>query len=219
MEQFRITVIKSGRSVAAILLIVFSVLLAIFLVFFMEAVILKIVAPIATLTVLISASVYFMAGTLVVITDDKTLTFNWEKKVVFNFKAIEDLKLEEIKILVINTLPGEEKEHLLSIRTANRKIKVQTPKYWRKDTDAFIHYLRKNTNAEIKDSWDMLKEQGLLKIVYYSISFILLAGIFAIGFALIDKGIKNIDITDLIRIIGPLLALFPFWLAIKSKVK
>lgn len=185
----------------------------------METTILKIFAPITAIAIINLLSIYFTVSTLTIRTDNKSLSFEWSNKLFLNFKPIEKLGIEEIRTLVINTLPGEQKEHLLLIRTDNRKIKISTPKYWRKDTDAFIQYLKDNSNAEIKDSWDMLKEQGLLSIPYYAISFILIAGVLVITYVVFDKGLSNAKPQHLFGFVGSYLTLIPFWFIIRSKMK
>ncbi|MEQ9307441.1 MAG: hypothetical protein RJQ14_26240, partial [Marinoscillum sp.] len=171
MSQFQVTVVNQGRSIAAILFFSFSILFGIYLAIVIEPILLKILTPIAAIALINMTSIYLTVSVLTIRTDGNNLSFEWSKKLILNFKPIEKLGLQEIRTLVINTIPGEQKEHLLSIRTDDRKIKISTPKYWRKDADAFIQYLKDNSNAEIKDSWDMLKEKGMLGIPYYAISF------------------------------------------------
>jgi hypothetical protein len=219
MNRFQLTVINHGRALLAVLFFTFSIMTGLFLVITMETTALKIITPIVTIALINGAAIYYAVSNLTITTDGKTLSFDWSKKWIFNFKPIDRVNLLDIDTLVINTLPGELKEHLQYFISNNRKIKISTAKYWRKDADAFIQYLKVNSNAEIKDSWDMIKEQGLLKIPYYGISFILVAGAVVISYLILDKGISNVKPQHIFGFVGSYLTLIPFWLIVRSKMK
>lgn len=218
MQQFQFIVVKQGRAVLAVLFFSLSILSGIFLVISLESMLLKIVAPIALIMAINGLAICFAAGKLTIKTDGETLTFHWSKKWFFNFKAIDRVNLLDIDTIVIDTLPGEAKEHLQYFTSNQKKINVSTPKYWRKDADAFIQYLKDHSKAEIKDSWDVLKEKGLLSIPYYLISFILVAGCLLILYVLFEKGLDTVQPQHLIMFTGSYLGLIPFWLIIRSKM-
>ncbi|MCV9385558.1 hypothetical protein [Reichenbachiella ulvae] len=219
MQQFKLTVVKQGRAVLAVLLFSLSILTGLYLAIILESTVLKIITPIASIMVINGLAICFAAGKLTIKTDGETLTFHWSKKWFFNFKAIDRVNLLDIDTIVIDALPGEAKEHLQYFTSNHKKINVSTPKYWRKDADAFIQYLKEHSNAEVKDSWDMLKEKGLISIPYYLISFILVAGFLLMLYVLFEKGLGTVEPQHLIMFIGAYLGLIPFWFIIRSKMK
>ncbi len=219
MHEFQLIVIRQGRAALAALFFASSILIGLFLALTLETTALKIVVPISSIAAINGLALYFAVSKLTIKSDGNILTFYWSKKWFFNYNYIDQINLTEIDTIVINVLPGEQKEHLQYIVSNNRKIKIPTAKYWRKDADAFIQYLKDNSNAEIKDSWDMLKEQGLLGIAYYGISLILVAGILIMIYVFFDKGISNTEPQHLFGFVGSYLTLIPFWFIIRSKMK
>lgn len=145
--------------------------------------------------------------------------FDWSTKPLFNFKPIANIKLSEIDTLVINVNPGEQEENLNSIIHKGERIRIEQARYWRKDADSFIDFLKNNCDAAIKDSWDMLQEKGMLRPFYYVILTILILGASLPTYWIITNGIDNIKPQRLLLLVGSYITLIPYWLFMKRKLK
>ena len=219
MEIFQLTVIKQSRALLVVLIFSLSIIGAIFLSMPIDNIILKIFVPILAFALINFLSIYYAFAILNVQAVDKKLKFKWnERKLIFNFTDIDDINLKDINTLVIDHDLADNKEILQSITTNTKKIKIGVSKYWRKDADEFIIFLKKNTNARIIDSWDTWKEKGFLKISYYITLTILLTGAILTTWIVLDKGISNVDSHKLILFIGSYLTLIPYYLIMKRKM-
>jgi hypothetical protein len=105
---------------------------------------------------------YFAKGNLIVDVDDETLLFTWEKKLIFNYNAIEPIPVKDIRAVVI-----DQDQLLRKIITSDREIKISNGKLLMKDSQKFIALLRssiKQNGGRIIDSWDVWQEKGYLKL-------------------------------------------------------
>lgn len=104
---------------------------------------------------------YFAKGDLIVDIDDETLLFNWKKKLIFNYDAIEPISVKDIKTVVI-----DQGELLRKIITSDREVKISNGKLLMKDSQKFIAFLRSSISqngGRVIDSWDVWQEKGYLK--------------------------------------------------------
>ncbi|WP_338732028.1 hypothetical protein [Mangrovimonas cancribranchiae] len=104
---------------------------------------------------------YFAKGDLIVDFDDETLLFNWKKKLIFNYDAIEPIPVKDIKTVVI-----DQGELLRKIITSDREVKISNGKLLMKDSQKFIAFLRSSISqngGRVIDSWDVWQEKGYLK--------------------------------------------------------
>ncbi|ALM50178.1 hypothetical protein AMR72_15535 [Flavobacterium psychrophilum] len=114
---------------------------------------------------LIAASLYlwyyFAIGYLQITISDNSFRFKWQRKLFFNYKAIENVAIENIEYFVID------KQFLRKIVTDTTTIKINTSKIKVKDANRLIDDLNKiaiKNNIRIIDIWDEWQEKGYLNI-------------------------------------------------------
>ena len=108
---------------------------------------------------------YYFVGHLTVIVENDELQFEWNKKFLFNYKNIEQIKFSEIKAIII-----DENKCLRKIITNNKTVSINTGKIFTKDSAKFISYLMSISNEyniQRLDSWDVVAEKGYLKLFYW----------------------------------------------------
>ena len=108
---------------------------------------------------------YYFVGHLTVIVENDELQFEWNKKFLFNYKNIEQIKFSEIKAIII-----DENKCLRKIITNNKAVSINTGKIFTKDSAKFISYLMSISNEyniQRLDSWDVVAEKGYLKLFYW----------------------------------------------------
>lgn len=184
-----------------------------------DNILLKICVPILAFALANFLSIYYAFAILNIRSVDNILKFNWKRKLIFNFNVIDDINLKDINTLVIDHDLADNKEVLHSITTKTEKIKLGMSKYWRKDADEFIVFLKTHSNARIIDSWDAWKEKGFLKISYYITLTVLLTGAILTTWIVLDKGISNVESDKLILFIGSYFTLIPYYLIMKRKME
>lgn len=132
---------------------------------------------------------YYSIGHLTVLIENGELKFTWRKKVLFNYKNIEPVKINDIKAIVIDN------EILLrQIITSKRTIKINNSKIQNKDIPNFLHKLRTLTrynNVVEIDSWDSWLEKGYIKIAYRINTLILLVTAIAVTIFIIKNGFNS----------------------------
>jgi len=129
-----------------------------------------------------------VVGHIVITGKDEKLNFEWKRKTLFNYKEIEVVNLDDIRVMVI-----DEGRLLKKIKTSDRVIYINNSKIGSRDASDFITYLRKITkpySPEIIDSWDEFAGKGYLKLAYKLTNVVLLVSIIAILISILCNAFK-----------------------------
>ena len=222
MEKFELTITRQSRVLIAILLFGPSFVGAAYLASMIESTALKVVIPVGGFALVNFCSFYAAYGKLTVIAKDDNLKFIWTKKRFFNFSQIEDIDLKDVKTLILDKDEEDLFDNKLFLRkiiTSDRRVSIGTGKYWKKDADNLIWYLKNNTNAKIIDSWDVWREKGIFKIAYGITSLILLAGAVLMVWIISDKGFAKVETRVWCMFVPSYTAMVSYWLVMKRKIK
>ena len=179
MKKFSVTILNHTRIFIAFLLVLTTIYFSIKIAIEIENLLIAISFPIFLVIIILILSVYSIYGILHITVINDELLFSWKRKYMFNFKKVENIKLKDIKTLVINNskLDNSGSMELLSkIITNNKEIKLVIGALWRRDADEFIEFMKRNTNAIIVDSWHIYKKNGVLNVLYYLSLLILVIG-------------------------------------------
>jgi len=107
---------------------------------------------------------YFTVGHLTISIENEHLNFSWKKKVVFNYKQVDDLPLANIRTIVIDN-----GRFLRKLITDNKTVFINTTKVNPNDNLKLIHFLQtfaKNNNIRVINSWRNWADNGYLKTAY-----------------------------------------------------
>lgn len=119
---------------------------------------------------------YFAIGHLTVIIANDELQFKWTDKYLFNFKDIESVKLNDIRVIVI-----DKEQFIRKIKTNDRIISINNTQMKSNDAGKFIYQLcvaTKGYNMKRIDSWDEWAEKGYFKTAYWiNTSILAVAGV------------------------------------------
>jgi hypothetical protein len=176
MKKFELTVVTEKRLNVAFIATIIFVIGGVLLLMLFEILFWKITVPILFIAVTVIPTIYSTYCRLTINIIDNKLHFKWKEKIAFNFKPIKEIDLKDIHTLVIDR--DIDVEILNGIRTDKEEVHLRTLKYWRKDTDHFIQYLKDNTNAKIGSRWDKLKSTGYTRTMYLftTISLVIATG-------------------------------------------
>ena len=107
---------------------------------------------------------YFTVGHLTISIKNEHLHFTWKKKVVFNYKQVDDLPLANIRTIVIDN-----GRFLRKLIMDNKTVFINTTKVNPNDNLKLIHFLQtfaKNNNIRVINSWRNWVDNGYLKTAY-----------------------------------------------------
>lgn len=159
MNHFKFTIFNQKRIILGITMLPFF--------FFVSIIIGKEIGSyfyVFILTLLfIFSIIYFAIGNLSISIEKNELTFKWNHKLLFNFKKISPLKIEDIEILVIDN-----DAIIRKIIANSTTININNFNSKQNYTQKFIiNLIKKNKNIKIIDSWDVWKNKGYLKTAYW----------------------------------------------------
>jgi hypothetical protein len=130
---------------------------------------------------------YFVIGKLTVSIEDEKISFQWKKKIIFNYKDIQDLDESKIDKVIIDN-----GQFLRKIVAKDRTINLSTSKIKPKDSYRLISHFNKKgmtQNLEIKNSWENINPKRL-KVFYVLTWIMILASILLLIFISIFKGFR-----------------------------
>lgn len=183
MQQFQITVFRQSR----VLLVLFLTPISILLLTLLGAEIHNaLVTMFLFVTYLILVRYFAIGHLIVIINGDGILSFDWQKKILFNYKPLPAVKMEDIKTIVL-----DEGTLLRKIKTSDRTIPIHTTKINLTASIQFLDVFLKESgkhNIKIINSWGEFAENGFLGIAYKINTIIIILGILAVLFAVILKG-------------------------------
>ena len=145
--------------------------------------------PIVICVLYIYMMYYLVIGHLTIIFDDNELSFTWRKKLFFNYKPINPIRIDDIRVIVL-----DDGKFLRKIKTSKEIIFINNSKIGSRESNRFIYALRnyiKTRDVEIIDSWDDFERSGYLTIAYRINSLILISTILIVIFFIIIKGFKS----------------------------
>lgn len=184
-NSFELIIFRQSRILWIAFCFPFTILMAIVLYVSIKIYILNLLATIIFLILISSVLVYFSIGFLKVTVNGRVLEFQWKRKLLFNYKDIAPIHLDDIETIVI-----DENKFLRKILTNEREIIINNGKILRRDIQRFINFLIRETDAKQIDSWDVWKERGWLKIAGLINLIVLISLVVIIITFIIVKGFK-----------------------------
>lgn len=161
MQEYNITIFRQSR----VILSVFFLPVVIIITIFIGAETHSFFVPVLFLIFSFVSIYYFIIGRLKITFKKDELSFEWKKKIMFNYRAIPSIKISDIKTIVL-----DEGKILKKIKTTNSTIYINNSKIKPEDSDKFISLLINmivdKYNVKVIDSWDEFSEKGYLKIAY-----------------------------------------------------
>ncbi|WP_150114826.1 hypothetical protein [Chryseobacterium sp. IHB B 17019] len=153
MQEYNITIFRQSRVVLSLFLLPILFVLTIFISVETHSIIIAILF----ITIWILLFYYFSLGSLKITIRNDELFFEWKKKFIFNYEPIKSIKINDIKVIVVDN-----GEFLKKIKTNNNTIYINNSRFNAKDAHNFIEKLVKN-NIKVIDSWDEFAEKGYIK--------------------------------------------------------
>ena len=161
---------------------------------------------------------YFSYGRLNVAYDNKSLHFEWQPKLLFNYPKIPDIELNEIKRLVIDQ--GQILRKIVTDKTEITLGNNRPNNVFKSDSQEFIDFLADQVEKkEILDSWDIWVEKGYLKWALRINTIIILSVIGLLGFFAITKGFDKIPPASFFMLIFFLPQILLYQKQMKNKIK
>jgi len=154
---------------------------------------------------------YFTVGQLRITLKNRKLDFQWKRKPILNFKEYNSIGIDEITTIIV-----EQGIFLRKLKTENSEIELGGIKSKNADSLKLLNLLKSETSVKPKDSWDVWKERGWLKIAY-QINLLIL--IIATGIVITFIILKGFDSKLLLFIPLVLSQLFFSHLQMKDKLK
>jgi len=161
MTEYRIKVIKQKRLLISILLVSITFPFCFLIPTQFELIIWKITVPILTVGILGILLFYFTVGHLRITLKNRKLDFQWKRKPILNFKKYNSIGIDEITTIIV-----EQGIFLRKLKTENSEIELGGIKSKNADSLKLLNLLKTETSVKPKDSWDVWKERGWLKIAY-----------------------------------------------------
>lgn len=210
MTEYRIKVIKQKRLLISILLVSIIFPFCFLIPTQFELIIWKITVPILTVGILGILLFYFTVGHLRITLENRKLDFQWKRKPILNFKEYNSIGIDEITTIIV-----EQGIFLRKLKTENSVIELGGIKSKNVDSLKLLNLLKTETSVKPKDSWDVWKERGWLKIAY-RINLLIL--IIATGIVITFIILKGFDSKLLLFIPLVLSQLFLGHLQMKDKL-
>ncbi|WBV61110.1 hypothetical protein PFY12_03075 [Chryseobacterium camelliae] len=196
MKEYNITIFGKKRILLSLFLAPIFFIISIFI----GAEFNSLIFPFLFLIIIFFIIYYFVVGNLKIKINDKNeLFFEWDKKIIFNYKPIDPIRIDSIKTIIL-----DEGNLLRKIKTDTHIIHINNAKIMTKDADAFISKLKNDANKfdiKIIDSWDELAEKGYLKIAYVLNSWLLILSILLSIFFTILRGFNPFSLSVLLLFI------------------
>lgn len=196
MEHYNITIFRQSRILLSLFLLPVFFLAAIFI----GAEINSFVIPIIFMVLVLFLMYYFVIGKMEIMIDDSgKLVFKWKKKILFNFKRIDPVKIAEIETIVL-----DDRILLKKIKTNAKVIHINNAKIASNDIELLIRRLKieaEKYDIEIIDSWDEIAKAGYLKIAYNLSTFILILSILSTVLLTVIKGFYPFSLSVLLLFI------------------
>ena len=107
---------------------------------------------------------YFIRSKVKITLNDDVITFERQKKLMFNQKSIPKINVSEIRTIVI-----DEEIMLKKIITNDKVLRLQTVKVLRADVNALIselYKLKEGNKVRFITSWQEYKENGYFKLAF-----------------------------------------------------
>ena len=155
---------------------------------------------------------YFAIGNLTITIEDEIINFNWEKKLIFNYKKIQSLNQSQIdKVIVDKGL------FLRKIIIGTQEIDISTSTIKPKDAAKLISYFNHLSKTEksplIKNSWENYSKKKL-KLFYTLNWLVLLVVLILLIFMIITKGFNP----KILFAFGPIFMLIMYGKQIKNAI-
>jgi len=211
MTEYRIKVIKQKRLLISIFLVSIIFPFCFLIPTQFDLIIWKITVPILTVGILGILMFYFTVGQLRITLKNRKLDFQWKRKPILNFKEYNSIGIDEITTIIV-----EQGIFLRKLKTENSEIELGGIKSKNADSLKLLNLLKSETSVKPKDSWDVWKERGWLKIAY-QINLLIL--IIATGIVITFIILKGFDSKLLLFIPLVLSQLFFSHLQMKDKLK
>jgi hypothetical protein len=205
MKTFNVLIYRQGRALISIMIFISLFIPILFLTTHIENSFVKWSLTLFCLIGLILLLRYYTVGRLFVTVDNSKILFKWNKKVLFKYKEIPTIDISEIKSIVLDN------EGKILRKIITKKIEIELGhgypnNYLKSDSQKFIQFLTSEINdLEIKDSWDVWVEKGLLKWALRINTIILVLGILIVGLYIVLKGYDSRQLLLLIFILPQLI--------------
>lgn len=195
MQEYNIIIFRQSRILLCLFLLPVILLIAIFIGAETNSFI------ISTLFIVISILLiyYYVIGNLKITISENELFFEWRKKVIFNYEPIKTIKINDIKVIVL-----DEESLLRKIKTHDTIIYINNSKIKSEEAEKFINRLKndvKKNDVKIIDSWDEFAEKGYLRLAYRLNSIILITSIIIIIIFTVLKGFNPVSLSILLLFI------------------
>lgn len=161
MQEFNFTIIKESRLVTGL----FLFLIGIFGSIILGAKLGGIIWVAIIFAAFLALVYYYLVGHLTIIATKESLQFQWSKKTLFGYDAIEPVNFADIKTLVI-----DEGQMLKKVLTLDRTITINANKLTSNENQKLINFITpiiRQYNINVIDSWDVVSEKNYFKVFYW----------------------------------------------------
>jgi len=185
MQEFQLTIFRQSR----VLVILFSIPIISLSLLLLGVEIKSFLIPLLLFIAYLALARYYAIGHLnITLSSDGQLSFDWKKKLVFNYKPIPSIKIKDVKTIVL-----EQGNLLKKIKTSNTTVSINTSRIGLDNSIQFLNvFLKEAEKHDIKiiNSWKELTEKGVLGIIYKINSIIVTLAILIVVIVMILKGFK-----------------------------
>jgi len=195
MQEYNIIIFRQSRISLCLFLLPVILLIAIFI----GAETNSFIFSVLFIVISILLIYYYVVGNLKITISENELFFEWRKKVIFNYDPIKAIKINDIKVIVL-----DEESLLRKIKTHDTVIYINNSKIKSEEAEKFINRLKNDINkndVKIIDSWDEFAEKGYLRLAYRINSIILITSIIIILIFTVLKGFNPVSLSILLLFI------------------
>ena len=190
MTEYKIKVVKQYRLLLSILIVAISLPCCLYLSSKVDESFYKIIIPTFTIGAINTLLYFFSFCKLKILLKDRELTFEWERKLIFNFKKYESILIDDINKIIV------EQGVIVKIVTDTTGVEVggfktEFIKYNQTGSFELLKLLQKESFIKQFDSWDEWKELGWLNIAYKVNLAILIIGIGIVITFIVVKGFDS----------------------------
>lgn len=195
MQEYNIIIFRQSRILLGLFLLPVICLTAIFIGAETSSFVTSVLFVIISLFLIY----YYIIGNLKITVNENELFFEWKRKIIFNYKPIKSIKINDIRTIVL-----DEEKLLRKIKTDDTVIYINNSKIKSEDAEKFLDRLKndiKKYDIKIIDSWDEFSENGYLKLAYRINSTILITSIIIVLIFTILKGFNPVSLSILLLFI------------------
>ncbi len=218
-QRYRLTVFRQGRIIWTILAFSIAVPGSLYFALYLPTLSLKLLAPALSLTIVFLVA-YSAIGKLDAIIEDDTILFRWIRKPILNRPDIAPVRISDVRTLVIDRNEGDPLGNTMFLRridTTDRSIELFTSKLWAMDSQRFIEDLKRHSNPEIIDTWEVWKRRGYLGVIYTVMSIMVFAGPLLLFWPLLTNNLDKLQLSSGLYFFGSYLTVLAYWISLRTR--